>query len=131
MDLTKLSAAKLWLISAAPSPTKTRDRDAPKDLPYLATALYALIPVPSPEVNQMTIDESWRLYVNPAWLSEATVPEVGQDLAHLVWHLLCDHPSRARYMRVDVQTSTYWEQSTDATIAATLASDLLTPRGCR
>ena len=131
MDLTKLSAAKLWLISAAPSPTKTRDRDSPKDLPYLATALYALIPVPSPEVNQMTVDESWRLYVNPAWLTEATVPEVGQDLAHLVWHLLCDHASRARDMRVDVQTSTYWEQSTDATIAATLAPDLLTPHGCR
>ncbi|WP_165356989.1 DUF2201 family putative metallopeptidase [Nocardioides zhouii] len=130
MDLTKISAAKLWLISSAPSPTKTRARESPKDLPYLATALYALIPVPSPEVKRMTVDESWRLYINPVWLTEATVPEVGQDLAHLVWHLLCDHASRARDMRVDVQTSTHWEQGTDATIAETLAADLLTPQGC-
>lgn len=39
LNLQKLSAAKLWLIS---TPVAARDMDAPRDLPYLAHALLAL-----------------------------------------------------------------------------------------
>ena len=44
MDLDRLAAAKLWLVSAPVAP----GLDGPRDLPYLAHALYALVPVPSP-----------------------------------------------------------------------------------
>ena len=130
MDLTKLSAAKLWLISAPTSAAQPRRREDPRDLPYLATALYALVPIPSSEVPRMTVDEHWRLYVSPAWLTEATVPDIGRELAHLVWHLLADHATRARDLRVDAQTASHWKNASDATVTSTLSVDRLTPDGC-
>ena len=44
----------------------------------------------------MTVDEGWRLYMNPEWLAAASVPDVGRELAHLVWHLINRHADRAR-----------------------------------
>ncbi|HNI71031.1 MAG TPA: VWA-like domain-containing protein [Marmoricola sp.] len=117
MDLNKLAAAKLWLIS--PTPNKAGP-DAPRDLPYLAQALYALIPVPSEEVSKMTCDEQWRIYLNPTWLAGASVPRVGAELAHMVWHLLGEHATRARAMDVDHQSAAHWKQATDVTINDTL-----------
>ncbi len=124
MDLDKLSAAKLWLISpppARPGPA------APKDLPYLAHALYALIAVESPQVERMSVDERWRVYVNPTWLAGASVPEVGSELAHVTWHLLSEHAVRARDQGVDASLSRAWGQAADATISHTLAPDALAP----
>ena len=40
LDLDKLAAAKLWLISESTNPTVP---DGPRDQPYLAHALYALV----------------------------------------------------------------------------------------
>ncbi|MDO5503093.1 MAG: VWA-like domain-containing protein [Actinomycetia bacterium] len=147
LDLDKLSAAKLWLISPAPGgPPGTggaggraggRSAGAqggggpvagsPRDLPYLATALYSLIPVPESRVVRMTCDEFWRVYVNPDWLVEASVPEVGAELAHLVWHLLLDHTARARDQQVDRSSAVLWDRCADATIAHTLSGASLVP----
>ncbi|WP_454129541.1 vWA domain-containing protein [Microbacterium aurum] len=124
LDFQKLSAAKLWLISA---PVAARDADAPRDLPYLAHALYALIPVESAEVHRITGDEWWRVYINPAWLDRSTVPEVGEELAHLTWHLLADHTGRARDQDVDRSTAAAWNRAADATVSHTLAPDALRP----
>lgn len=124
LDLQKLSAAKLWLISA---PVAARDTNAPRDLPYLAHALYALIPVESAEVHRVTGDEWWRIYINPAWLDSATIPAAGAELAHLVWHLLADHAGRARDQDVDRSTAKAWNKATDATISHTLAPDAIRP----
>lgn len=77
---TRLSAAKLWLVSTE-SPTTCGD------LPYLSSALYALIPVATPRVTSMTIDEHWRLYLNPEWIAVTDVALIGAQLAHLVWHV--------------------------------------------
>ncbi|RHW25409.1 hypothetical protein D0Z08_19470 [Nocardioides immobilis] len=126
MDLTKLSAAKLWLISEPPA-ASVRGNDAPRDLPYLATALYALVPVASGEVRTMTVDERWRLYVNPGWYDATSVPDVGRELVHLVWHLLGDHADRARSIHVDATTARFWRDATDVTVSATLGPDRLAP----
>lgn len=126
MDLEKIAAAKLWLVSPPPTSGAT-SADSPRDLPYLAHALYALIPVACEDVPRMTCDEWWRVYVNDGWLDNATVPEVGQELAHLVWHLLADHTGRARSQGVDRATATSWGTAADATIAHTLAPDALKP----
>ena len=45
MDLTKLSAAKLWIISSPPTGAGKHDSSTPRDLPYLSTALYSHLEV--------------------------------------------------------------------------------------
>lgn len=125
MDLTRLSAAKLWLISEPP--TGSGGADTPRGLAYLATAVYALVPVTAPDVATMTVDERWRLYVNPHWYAAASVPDVGREVAHLVWHLLADHADRARSLNVDASTARHWKDATDATVSATLARDAVRP----
>ncbi len=124
LDLQKLAAAKLWLISPAPDPSR---RDAPRDVAYLSHALYSLVPIASHEVTTMTCDEWWRIYVNPDWLISATVPEVGCQLAHLAWHLLSEHTARARDQGVDRSTVSEWNKATDIALSRTLAVEFLKP----
>lgn len=131
MDDSKLTAAKLWLISPAPDGSGRRSAERPRDLPYLSHALYALVALPTPEVPTMTCDEWWRIYVNEDWLAAASVPDVARELAHVVWHLLSDHTSRARSMGVDSSTAPAWTTATDATVAATLDPDELRPSRLR
>jgi predicted metal-dependent peptidase len=108
IDADRLAAAKLWLTSGA------------GDSPYLSTAVYALHTVSCVDVTTMTSDERWRLYVNPAWLSHATVPEIATGLAHLVWHLLSDHAGRAMSVQVTSGTAEAWRIACDVTVAETL-----------
>lgn len=124
MNLEKLSAAKLWLIS---EPPHAANHDAPRDLPYLAHALYSLIPVPDSEVERLTCDRWWRVYINPGWLAESSVREVAAELAKVCWHLLADHAARARDQRVDRASSPAWAQATDAAVSHTLAPDQINP----
>ena len=126
MDHHKLAAAKLWLISAPPA-SAGAGHDGPKDLPYLSHALYALIPVVDDEVEKLTCDEWWRIYINETWFETATVPEIGAELAHVTWHLLADHADRARDQDVDRSTAPAWEKASDVTVSHTLAPDGLTP----
>lgn len=114
--LDRLAAAKLHLIS-----------EPAKNMPYLSTALFALMPVSSAEVQRMTVDEKWRVYVNPGWLAEADVRAIAAELAHVVWHLLHAHADRARDMRVDATTAEHWHQAADAALVQTLAVDGLVP----
>lgn len=127
MHHQKLAAAKLWLISPSPSPTGGRDDD-PRDLPYLSHALYALIPVVDNDVEKLTCDEWWRIYINEEWFDATTVPEIGAELAHVTWHLLAEHADRARDQDVDRSTASAWEKATDATVAHTLTLDKLRPK---
>lgn len=120
----KLSAAKLWLIS---SPTAIVSPTSPRDLPYLSQALYALIPIPNDVVATMACDEWWRLYVNPAWLDAASIPQIGAEIAHVTWHLLQDHAFRARDIGVDRSTARAWTTASDLTIAHTLSSEHACP----
>lgn len=121
-DLQKLAAAKLWIVSAPPEGASRVD--APRGLPYLAHALYALVPVPTTRVRRMTCDASWRVYVNPDWLAAAEVPEIGRELAHVTWHLLGDHAGRARSLGVDHSTRRAWLFAADISVADTAGPDL-------
>lgn len=133
LDLDKLAAAKLWLVSPPPASAAASglapSPDTPRDLPYLAHALYALIPIASFRVPRATCDERWRLSVNPDWLDAATVPEVGRELAHLIWHLLGDHAARARDQSVDTSTADSWHRASDAAIEHALRLDRVAPDG--
>lgn len=120
--LDRLAAAKLWLISA-----RSGQPDGPRDLPYLATALYALVPVACAEVPTMTVDEHWRVYANPDWLAVTEIPEVAAHLAHVTWHLLHDHADRARDLRVDPSTAAAWHTAADVAVGQTLEQDRIRP----
>lgn len=110
LDLDRLAAAKLWLTSEQ------------ADLPYLSSALYSLHAASSTEIETMTADTDWRIYVNPAWVAQASVPEISSELAHLTWHLLTDHALRAGSMLVGSATAQAWRDATDVTVAETLCA---------
>lgn len=114
----RLAAAKLHVIS-----------EPAKDMPYLTHALFALIPVSTSEVERMTVDQSWRLYVNPDWVVATDIHEIAAELVHLIWHLLHDHAGRAGDLRVDAHTAESWHQASDAALVETLAADDLVPNG--
>lgn len=105
----RLSAAKMWLTSADDG-----------RLPYLSHALFSMPTVVTDRVEVLTTDEHWRLYANPDAVAELPVPQLAQRLAHLVWHLLFDHATRARVMDVGPRTLGDWETATHAVIAETL-----------
>ncbi len=118
--LDRLAAAKLWLITDPSSAQATQP-----GLAYLATALYALVPVLTTDVEQMSVDERWRVYVDPTWLAQAEIPVVAGELAHVTWHLLLDHADRARDQHVDSTTAAAWHTAADATIHDTLGAQLV------
>jgi predicted metal-dependent peptidase len=121
-----LAAAKLWLTSPM-----VRGGPLTGDMPYLSTALYALVAVPTQDVSRMATDPAWRLYVNPSWLADAqrTAPEVGAELAHQVWHLLADHAGRASDMGVRGSTSRAWRLAADITVHEVAGGLAEWPRG--
>jgi predicted metal-dependent peptidase len=80
LDRTKMLAARLR---------------AGTDRPYLASALYALVPVPTLEVQTMAVDAYWRCYVNPDFVAATPVAELAGVWIHEVSHLLRDHHGRA------------------------------------
>ncbi|HML50656.1 MAG TPA: VWA-like domain-containing protein [Propionicimonas sp.] len=121
----KVAAAKLWLISQPPSSMPRPD--SPRALAYLATAVYALRTVPSSDIATIRADQYWRLYVNPLWVGAISVPELGRELAHIVWHLLMDHAGRAAAMGVDAATSEQWHQACDLTVSETLVGEEASP----
>ncbi|HTJ36650.1 MAG TPA: VWA-like domain-containing protein [Dactylosporangium sp.] len=87
MDYQKLYAARLHAARARP---------------YLATALYALHPVPSVRVPTMAVDRHWRCYISPAFVNRTPLEELASVWVHEVSHLLRDHHGRSvRYARND------------------------------
>ncbi len=116
--LDRLAAAKIWLITTS-SPRGCGN------LPYLATALYALIPVATTRVREVTVDRLWRLYVNPSWILATDVPVIAAHLAHLTWHLLGEHADRGEDLEVRRANAKHWKVACDATIAE-ITTDLAT-----
>jgi len=101
-DHTKLAAARLRAATLQP---------------FLAMALYALTPVPDKTTPTFSVDERWRLYVNPATLRQWTVPQVAGVLLHEVSHVVRDHAGRARTAMVaDSQAARWWNLAADAEI---------------
>ena len=114
----RLAAAKLWLIS--PREMGTARKDGPRGLAYLGQALFQMTTVVTTNVETMTVDERWRVYVNPDWAVATPVPQFGRELAHLTWHLLMEHAARARVMGVSKATAKQWHLAADLTVFDTL-----------
>jgi predicted metal-dependent peptidase len=105
----RVSAAKLWLTAVEKG-----------DAPYLSAALSAMPTIVTTEVATISVDDLWRLYVNPDWVCTADVPVLAAHISHLVWHLLRDHAERARSMDVGRRESETWTTAADLTVSRTL-----------
>ncbi len=112
-----VAAAKLWLVSAGTA-----------DLPYLSEGLYALVTVESDAVATVAADDSWRLYVNPAWVETAGVENLAREIAHQLWHLLLDHAGRARAVGVDRATAGAWRLASELAVCDALTAEGVIPQ---
>jgi predicted metal-dependent peptidase len=83
-------------------------------MPYLATALFEVIPVASPGLGTFAVDAHWRLYVDPAQLRAWGPRDAAGVLLHEVGHLLRAHHERhAEHPRSD---GLLWNLAGDAEI---------------
>ncbi|HWP98714.1 MAG TPA: VWA-like domain-containing protein [Syntrophomonadaceae bacterium] len=67
-----------------------------KGRPYLASAVWALLPVAKPGIGTAAVDMYWRLYYDPDVLSRWPVESMEGVLYHEICHLLRSHPERMK-----------------------------------
>lgn len=87
-----------------------------KKAPYLATAIFAMVPVATPGLATMAVDGSWRLYVDPGLAEVWSDEELAAVLVHEAHHLVRDHDDRARAAGVVAPTAGLWNLAADAAI---------------
>ena len=91
--------------------------------PYLASAVFALVPVPEPGYGTFGVDRWWRVYVDMevarAWGVEATAAV----LLHEAHHLVRDHHGRADRLPVTAGQARQWNLAGDAAINDDLVAD--------
>jgi predicted metal-dependent peptidase len=81
----ELAAARLWAVNEAP---------------YLATALFASVPILVPGLGTMASDRHWRMYIDPELAERWTVEQLGAVMIHEAHHMLRDHGGRAHALGV-------------------------------
>jgi predicted metal-dependent peptidase len=115
-DYTRLAAARLR---------------AAELQPFLAVAMYALTPIADDSRPTFSVDDRWRLYVNPTKLKTWKILEVAGVLLHEVSHVIRDHAARARTIGVSSElASQVWNIAADAEINDDLlAADIVLPEG--
>ncbi len=97
----KLSVARLWAVSRHP---------------YLAAALFASPVTAVRDLGKATVDEAWRLYVDPELVDQWSVEVLGSVLVHHAGHLVRDHAGRATRLGVYRQSARDWSLAADAEI---------------
>jgi predicted metal-dependent peptidase len=109
--LDGLAAARLWATAAG-------------RFPYLATGLFGAEVVAAPGSGTVSVDQSWRLRVDPELTAGWTAAELGSVLVHHVCHLLRSHGERAQAVGVAAHDARRWVRAADAEI-----NDDLIPAG--
>jgi len=97
----KVAVARLWAVSRHP---------------YLAAALFASPVVASPGLKSATVDEAWRLYVDPEMVEKWSIEILGSLMVHHAGHLVRDHAGRAKSLGVERRMSKDWALAADAEI---------------
>ena len=101
---------------------------AAEDRPYLASALWNLVPVERKGLGTMATDTHWRLYYDPElpWGPK----EMSAVLQHEVWHLLRSHHVRAESRGIHMVNATAWNIAADMEINDDLMAEGATlPKG--
>lgn len=109
LDHDKLNAARLW---------------ACHRWPYLAHALLAMRAVAAPAPGGFAIDESWRVFLDPAAVDRWTPSQLGFILNHVSQHLLRDHAGRARGFGITHDERLLWNAAADLEINGDLVREI-------
>lgn len=64
--------------------------------PYIAYAIFKLIPVNAPGLGTMGVDEHYRVYIDFDFMMDKGIEYASQVLNHEPWHLLRNHNARGK-----------------------------------
>jgi predicted metal-dependent peptidase len=106
VDHAKLASARLWAVARHP---------------YLSSALFASTVVGVPGLGGATVDQAWRLYVDPDVVERWSVAELGSLMVHHTGHLVRDHAGRAAHLGLSPAEAGDWAMAADAEINDDLA----------
>ncbi|MGI8757987.1 MAG: DUF2201 family putative metallopeptidase, partial [Acidimicrobiales bacterium] len=106
VDHAKLASARLWAVVRHP---------------YLASALFASTVVAVPGLGGASVDQAWRLYVDPEVVKSWSVAELGSLMVHHTGHLVRDHAGRAASLGLSPAQADDWALAADAEINDDLA----------
>jgi predicted metal-dependent peptidase len=84
----ELASVRLWALNEAP---------------YLATALFASVPILVPGLGTMASDRHWRMYIDPELATRWSVEQLGTVMIHEAHHMLRDHCERAQAVGVSTE----------------------------
>lgn len=96
---------------------------AARDQPFLASAIFALVPVDSPGKGTFGVDRWWRVYVDMEVAHRWGVAATAAVLIHEAHHVVRDHHDRARRLGVSHETFDTWNLAADAAINDDLVAD--------
>lgn len=85
--------------------------------PYLASAVFATEVISQKGAGGVSVDEAWRVYVDPEFVAGWSADQLGAELVHHAGHLLRGHASRARAVGLDDDEIDHWVDAADAEIA--------------
>lgn len=88
----------------------------PKGRPYLGAAVMSLRLVETERLPTAAVDSSWRMYYNPQFMLQGDVEATAAVIEHEIWHLLRNHPARAKNKHVVEKTAKTWNWAADAEI---------------
>jgi predicted metal-dependent peptidase len=108
-EIAGLAAARLW---------------AATRFPYLASGLFGMALISDPGSGAVSVDDSWRMHVDPDLSVWWTPSQLGSVMVHHVCHLLRTHGERAQAAGVGPDDVTRWIRAADAEI-----NDDLVPAG--
>lgn len=112
LDVEKIAAARLR---------------ATVRFPYLASALFACAVQSTPDSGTISVDEHWRLQIDPLVASALTVDELARLFVHLTGHLVREHADRADTLGVTDVHGAWWNRAADAELNDDLALDDFVP----
>jgi predicted metal-dependent peptidase len=84
--------------------------------PYMASAIFSLIPIPIPGYGTFGVDRYWRVYVDMDMAREWGVEATAGVLLHEVHHVVRDHHKRADLAGVRQAERLLWNLAGDAAI---------------
>lgn len=96
---------------------------AARDQPYIAAALFSLVPIAAPGHGTFSVDRWWRVYVDMSAARRWGVAATAAVLVHEAHHVLRDHHERAVRLGVTGTRHRDWNLATDAAINDDLVDD--------
>jgi len=96
---------------------------AARQQPYLAAALFALVPVAQPGLGTFAVDKYWRVYLDMDAARRWGVPAAAAVLVHEAHHVLRAHADRAVRYAVRRDERMLWNVAGDAAINDDLRDD--------